>query len=200
MKSKGLLFVISAPSGAGKTSLVTALIEKVSSRIAFERPITYTTRPPRGSEVHGQDYYFISGQEFQEKIEQGFFLEWSDAYGHYYGSACHLLEKLELGVSQIIIVDKDGARAIYSKVPEAVLIWLTINEINNLESRLTNRAQNSKKEIKQRLFLAKKEIFEENLEKFFKYHIFNDIFENALLELESMVVSELEAHGKEGKK
>ena len=82
----GKLFIIPAPSGAGKTSLVTALLERIGQSHSLSRVITYTTKMPRSGDIHGRDYHFLSIDQFEQKIKEDFFLEWSVAYDHYYGS------------------------------------------------------------------------------------------------------------------
>lgn len=187
MSTKGTLFVVSAPSGAGKTSLVTALVKECGVQYNLERSVTYTTKQPRPGEVPGIDYHYIGTQTFQEKLQQGFFLEWSGAYGNYYGSPAYILDKLQQGISVIVIVDRAGARDIYRQHPEAVLIWLYVHDEKELLKRLKFRGSETKSEINKRLKLARQEINEEIFNRLFQYHIQNDSFEKALSELKSIV-------------
>src|SRR5581483_10666268 len=112
MIKPGVLFIVSAPSGAGKTTLVNAALGSLKSSHAIERVITYTSRMPREGEIPGVDYHFISELEFQSRIKDGFFLEWSGAYGTYYGTPRGLLEDLEKGHHRILIPDRNGAQKI----------------------------------------------------------------------------------------
>src|SRR5437879_4794715 len=105
----GKLFVISASSGAGKTTLVTAIITHMGGHVNLERVVTYTTRTPAPGDVPGVDYHFVTPAQFQEKIAAGFFMEWSTAYGHYYGSPRSVLDEVAAGNSRILILDRAGA-------------------------------------------------------------------------------------------
>ena len=173
----GTLFVISAPSGAGKTSLVLALLKH---RPGLSRLITYTTRSPRAGEVNGCDYHFITESDFKLKIEQNFFLEWSCAYGAYYGSPRSLLDDIRQGQSFIAIVDRLGARALHKLITSAVCIWIVPPSLSVLERRLTLRASDCQERIRYRLQLARQEMEQERIEPFFQFVIVNDSFEEAL--------------------
>src|SRR5579862_9920541 len=114
----GRLFLVSAPSGGGKTTLVNAAIASLSREHSIKRLITYTSRSPRTGDVHGVDYHFVTPAEFQTLIEQEFFLEWSAAYGTFYGTPKEVLRDIAQGLSYIAIVDRAGAQAIYRLVPD----------------------------------------------------------------------------------
>lgn len=187
----GKLFVITAPSGAGKTSLVTALIERIGQSHALSRVVTYTTKAPRVGDVDGVDYCFMSTEQFEQKIKEDFFIEWSLAYGNYYGSPKNILSLLGQGSSFLLIIDRQGAQQVKAACPETVLIWICVPTIEILEQRLLSRKTENNEQINKRILLAQKEIEEEGSINFFKYKVYNDIFEKALQELESIVKNEL---------
>jgi guanylate kinase len=191
---KGRLFVVSAPSGAGKTSLVNALLAESKPEHRLARVITYTTKPPRPGEVHGRDYNFVSAAEFNQKIAENFFLEWSSAYGNLYGSPRSVLDEIAQGQSRIIIVDRDGVYALRSIVPRAVYIWVTVATIDILEQRLHQRNTEEKEQQEYRIRLAGREMaaHEQELE-MFTHNIINTDFSQALQELKTIVIQELES-------
>jgi guanylate kinase len=192
----GKLFILSAPSGAGKTTLAHKLIERCGERYSIERVITYTSKKPRSSEIHGKDYHFISEQEFKEKMREGFFLEWSTTYGAYYGSPREILEHMAQGRSYIAIVDRAGAKALKSCVESATLIWIVPPTLDTLKARLQARDQDSAETIKYRLQLAQKELEEEEKNSFFTHTIVNDSIEDALQALENLIEKELAEYKK----
>lgn len=189
---KGKLFVVSAPSGAGKTSLITALLYKVKGRSPLKRVVTYTTKPPRPGDVDGQDYHFVSKKEFKKKVQEGFFLEYSTAYGHYYGSPRSLLNELDTGISYIAILDKYGAKMVHEAYQEAVLIWIQTSSIEVLKKRLILRGHDSQKQMALRLSLAQQEMDEELAQKFYHFHVDNDEFSRALQKIEEIIFSKLQ--------
>lgn len=185
----GKLFIISAPSGAGKSSLVNALISDKEVPPSLERVITYTSKPPRPSEVNGTDYHFITQQEFQRNIALGFFLEWSNAYGNYYGSPSSIIMGMMQGKSYIMVLDRNGASEVKRIVPEAVLIWIKVSSIEVLRNRLEARAEDSPEVIAKRLALAEVEMDQERRVSIFDHHIVNENFENALTDLKKIILS-----------
>ncbi len=187
----GKLFIISAPSGAGKTTLIQALIDRYGLNYDLERVVTYTSKKPRPSEQHGTDYYFVSLQEFQAKIEQGFFLEWSGAYEAYYGSPRHLIDQLARGKSFLLIIDRVGAELALKAHPDAIPIWIYTHTINKLRERLVARNTESLEQIERRLERARTEIFEEISIPLYKYHVLNHDFEIALERLFTIIKREL---------
>ncbi len=177
----GKLFIISAPSGAGKTTLVKHALKRLNLDHAISRVVTYTTKTPREKEaVHGQDFYFISQAEFEQKITQGYFIEWSNAYGNYYGSPASIVEHMVRGESLIIILDRAGALQIKEKIPEAVLIWIYTSSIAVLRNRLEARASEVPEQVESRLRLAEKEIQAEDMHPRYQFHILNDDFYESL--------------------
>ena len=187
----GKLFIVSAPSGAGKTTLVNEVIKTFKSQFNLNRVITYTTRPQRPCDIHGKDYYFISKQEFEQKIHENFFLEYSCEYGNYYGSPCHIMDDLKAGKSYCMIVDLVGARALHQKINTAVFIWIYPKSLEILKQRLIKRNSDDMQEIERRLQLANKEMMNQHLHDIFTHEILNDDFEIARKSLTDLIQKEL---------
>jgi len=187
----GKLFLLSAPSGCGKTTLVYRVIQELEPWCPLERVVTYTSRPARSTDASGVDYHFVSAQEFQERIEQNFFLEWSTAYGHYYGTPRTLIEKVETGTSHIAVVDRVGVQAILNIYGPTVAIWLEPPSFSELEQRLRGRATESAAELEKRLTLAQREIEQERVERLCKYCVINRELDVALVQLKEIILKEL---------
>lgn len=189
--SQGKLFIVSAPSGAGKTTLVNALLDRIKDSHQLVRGITYTSRSIRVGEVQGVDYYFISHAEFVTMITKGDFLEWSQAYGHYYGTPKAVLNNLAGGDSCVLIVDREGAEQIVARHTGAVLIWIYVSSIEELRTRLIKRGVNSPEEMTRRLALALHEIEQENVKSLYDFHILNEDFSHALSKLEEIFIKSM---------
>lgn len=187
----GKLFIISAPSGAGKSILVTTVIERIRWYYPINRVITYTSKSARPNERNGRDYYFISESEFKYKIEQGFFMEWSTAYNYHYGSPRAVIDEVERGHSYILIIDRIGAEKVIHQYKKAVLIWLYTKGIEVLQSRLLRRNTEDEEQIQYRLDRARQEIAQELHFPLYRYHVFNDDFEVAVRKLERIIRREL---------
>lgn len=185
------LFIISAPSGAGKTSLVKKLIENDSHQFGIKRLVTYTSRAPRPHARNGVDYHFVSAAEFELKIKQNFFMEWSDAYGAYYGSPRSVLDEIASGVSYVAIFDRAGTRSILAQTDVAVPIWVMPPSLAELERRLRSRNTENDDQLKQRLAIAEQEMKEEKAEKLYKYCVVNDDFQTAFDHLVEIIAKEL---------
>ena len=186
--STGNLFIITAASGAGKTSLVKAL---VSDNPNIKVSISFTTRQPRVGERDGEDYFFLDEANFKKKIENNEFLEMAECHGALYGtSKLAVKEVLESGEDIILEIDYQGAFSVKKLFPESISIFIIPPSINALEDRLHNRGQDSKKDIKLRVAAARNEM--SHLEKF-DYVTINDDFEQALKELISIIQLEPEA-------
>lgn len=189
-RKTGKLFVISASSGAGKTTLINQAIARLAPSTPITRAVTYTTRAPRANEVNGKDYFFISTEEFNKKTKEGFFLETSSYDGHQYGSP-QLQSELLQGSSLILITDRAGAKEVRKKIENAVLIWISAPDLKILRERMISRASETHSQIERRLKIAIQEMEEENKQHFFEYHIVNDEFERALEELILVIRDEL---------
>jgi len=191
----GKLFIVSGPSGVGKTTLISAIIPTLQQSYPIAQALTYTTRPARAHEKHGVDYLFIPVEEFQAKIQAQFFLEWSDAYGAYYGSGRDITAACTQGQSRILILNWQGALQVYNQVQDAILIWITVSDKALLHTRLVTRNANSTLEIERRLALATQEIEQEQRENRFKYHVLNDDFEKGHIQLSAILSYELAPFG-----
>ena len=187
----GKLFIISAPSGAGKTSLVDDVLPRLQDVCSIDRLITYTSREKRPGERESVDFNYISDKEFENKIHQGFFIEWSKAYDHYYVSPADVVQDLGNGKSKILVIDQVGAKKLTERIPDVVTIWIYTPTVDVLRQRLLQRGHNSEKQIERRLERAKFELEEEAKKIFYKYHILNDVFDDAAKHLEQILVNEL---------
>jgi guanylate kinase len=189
-KEKGRLFVISAPSGAGKTSVSQAVLEACAAQhVEIEKVVTYTSRAPRSGEVDGVDYHFINREEFLRRKASGFFLETTEYTGNWYGSPASILEGMVNGKSYLMVTDRPGALVIKGLIPSAFLIWLYVDDIKTLRSRLEKRGTDSPDVIRKRLNLAEQEIAQENSEKIFDAHIKNDDFDAAVAAVKIVILS-----------
>jgi guanylate kinase len=150
------VFIISAPSGSGKSTLVGGLMQQVSN-LRFS--VSYTTRSPRGQEKDGEDYRFITRQEFERLIEKDEFLEWAEVFGNYYGTHQSELERAKQdGVDLVLDIDVQGARQLKKRIPAAVSIFILAPSREVLEHRLRSRSQDSEEVIRRRLKEAAEEI------------------------------------------
>jgi guanylate kinase len=165
MDYPGNLFVVAAPSGAGKSSLVKALME-LDARV--QPSISHTTRPPRGQEVHGREYYFVSQDTFDQMVLQGAFVEWAQVHGNRYGTSKLALEqRIKQGADVVLEIDYQGAI-----------------QVKELRSRLERRAEDSAEVIEVRLQNAATEMAHA---KDFDFVIINELFERALFDLKAIV-------------
>jgi guanylate kinase len=179
------VFIISAPSGSGKSTLVSR-IRRIVPNLEFS--ISYTTRPPRGVELDGREYFFVSRKEFEAKIEKGEFLEHADVFGNYYGTSRSFLHKAEQqGKDLLLDIDVQGAAQIKGKLPEAVCIFVLPPNRSALEQRLRSRGQDSQEVIQKRLDAAAREI--ENYDKY-DYILVNDHLDDSVKALEAVLLSE----------
>jgi guanylate kinase len=185
----GILFIISAPSGSGKSTLVSELRKQVKD---VDFSISWTTRPPRGSEEHGREYYFTSREEFEQMIADAKFLEHAEVFGNYYGTARHSLEDARRqGHDLLLDIDVQGAAQVRAMMPEAVSIFVLPPTPKELRTRLRNRSRAegvvNEAELYRRLSEAIKEI--ENYREY-SYILINDILDRAVAQLEAIVLSE----------
>jgi guanylate kinase len=183
----GILFIISAPSGSGKTTLTNELLTLVPG---LKFSISYTTRPPRGSEQTGREYFFVSREEFEEMVRRGEFLEYACVFGHYYGTARRFLDDARnTGRDLVLDIDVQGAAQV-AKMPEAVSIFILPPSREVLEFRLRNRSHSehmdSEEVIRRRLEGARKEI--ENYRNY-DYILVNDRLEQSIAQLKAIVAA-----------
>jgi guanylate kinase len=165
----GHLFIISAPSGGGKTTLSKAVIKRFKD-ILYS--VSYTTRSPRNSEQDGVDYYFIQKKDFQERIERGHWAEWARVHGNYYGTSAEFLEKgLASGRDILLDIDVQGTLQILGSYPDSITIFIMPPSLETLRKRLEMRRTESRATIKRRLLTAEKEMAQKNL---YRYIIVND--------------------------
>lgn len=178
----GSLFIIAAPSGAGKTSLVNALLEKIDQ---IKVSISHTTRPSRPGEQDGVNYFFVSHDEFQQMVEQDVFLEHAQVFGQRYGTSKQwVVEQLQQGQDVILEIDWQGARQIRKQLPEAIGIFILPPSKQALQERLTTRAQDDAEVIAYRMAQANEEISHHDE---YDYLVINDNFQQALIELETII-------------
>ena len=188
---KGTLFIVSAPSGAGKTSLTNHVVQTLAPHYTISKIITYTTRPPRTGEISGVDYHFVSPTEFEEKKRTGQFLETTNYNGNLYGSPISILSDLENGKSFLLVLDRPGANHMKSLIKNPVLIWLTVPNEHTLQERIIHRGTESQQILEQRLLLAQQEIRDEERDQSFPHHVINNNFEQAAQEIIAIIKNEL---------
>jgi|SRR5450755_3691356 guanylate kinase len=151
-----IIFIISAPSGSGKSTLVRRLLAGMPG-LMFS--VSYTTRAPRGHEVQGENYHFISREEFEGRIARGEFLEHAEVFGNYYGTHCEVLARArEQGLDLVLDIDVQGARQLKDKIPEAVTVFILAPSREILEQRLRARSEDADRVIERRLRDAANEI------------------------------------------
>ncbi|NBG89137.1 guanylate kinase [Isachenkonia alkalipeptolytica] len=185
MENSGLLIVISGPSGAGKGTICKALLEKDPS---IHVSVSATTRAPRMGEVHGENYYFLTMEEFKERLEQDQFLEYAKVYDNYYGTPKeNVMEQLQRGKDVLLEIDTEGALKVKEKFPEGVFIFILPPRIEDLKRRIMNRGTESEEDIKKRLEAAKEEI--QKIHEY-NYGVINDDVERATLDVQSILSAE----------
>jgi guanylate kinase len=176
------LFIIAAPSGCGKTSLVEALIKNAKNLCVS---VSHTTRPPRPDEVNGINYYFVSINEFEEMIKNNAFVEHATVFDNHYGSSTKLIkEKLDEGIDVILEIDWQGARQVKINMPNAISIFILPPSKEALLGRLQQRAQDNDATINKRMSDAKNQMQHFNE---FDYLIINDDFNSALNDLNLII-------------
>lgn len=184
MTVTGNLFVISAPSGAGKTSLVKSLIESMQD---ITVSISHTTRAIRPGEIDGVNYHFVSEQTFAEMIKQGDFLEFATVFHRHYGTSHTWVENtLAKGLDVILEIDWQGCQQIQQKFPDCISIFILPPSLADLEARLKNRDQDKAETIQERLADTHETV--SHLYEF-DYIVVNDNFERALLDLKTIVLA-----------
>jgi guanylate kinase len=182
MDYPGNLFVVAAPSGAGKSSLVKALLELDSH---VQPSISHTTRPPRGQEKHGREYFFVSPEEFDKMVLASAFVEWANVHGQRYGTSKKMIEeRIAQGADVILEIDFQGAMQIKRIFENAVSIFILPPSWEELRSRLERRGEDSAETIELRLQNAADEMRQARE---FGYVIINELFERALFDLKAIV-------------
>ncbi len=180
----GTLYVVSAPSGAGKSSLITAVL-KEKRDWDQQVSVSHTTRKPRSSEVNGRHYHFVNVDEFKKMIENDVFFEWAEVFGHYYGTSRVAIEEaLERGIDVVLDIDWQGARQVRKLMPQAKGIFILPPSREELKKRLNKRGQDSVEIIQKRMLKAQYEIshYDE-----YDYLIVNECFAKATKEF-SMIM------------
>jgi guanylate kinase len=185
MDYPGNLFVVAAPSGAGKSSLVKALME-LDSRV--QPSVSHTTRPPRGQEKHGREYFFVSQQEFDAMVAANAFVEWAHVHSHRYGTSQKAIEeRMAHGADVVLEIDFQGAIQIKSIFSNAICIFILPPSWDELRARLERRGEDAPDTIDMRMKNAKAEVA--HVDKF-DFVIINELFDRALFDLKAVVHSQ----------
>ncbi len=186
MENRGVPLVVSAPSGAGKTTLCRTVMKQLHG-LAFS--ISHTTRPARPTERNGIDYHFVDPQAFQTLIDNNVFLEWADVHSKRYGTArMPVEERLTRGHDVLFDIDVEGGRQIAARLPDAVLLFILPPSMTELERRLRGRGTDNPAQIDQRLHAAAQEI--EAAGSLYTHWLVNDDLETAVDQLRSLIVGE----------
>ncbi|MGA7993070.1 MAG: guanylate kinase [Thermoanaerobaculia bacterium] len=192
--TRGDLFIVSSPSGAGKTTLIRRVLEDPRIGRSLHFSVSHTTRPPRAGERDGVEYHFCDEASFRKLEGEGGFLEWATVHGNLYGTSRHEVEpRLGSGVDVLLDIDVQGARQVRSSVPEAVKVMVFPPSREVLEARLRSRASDSPEVVARRLAAAAKEMAEFGE---FDYAIINDGLEPAVDELRSIIVAHRAGRGR----
>jgi len=185
MEYPGNLFVVAAPSGAGKSSLVKALLE-LDSHVQLS--VSHTTRAPRGQEKHGREYFFVSEQEFDAMVQANAFVEWAHVHNHRYGTSKKAIEeRMAQGADVVLEIDFQGALQIKSVFANAVTIFVLPPSWEELRSRLERRGEDTQQVIETRLKNAAVEMAQVHQ---FDFVIINELFDRALFDLKAIVHSQ----------
>ncbi len=183
--TKGLFIVVSAPSGAGKSSICQKMLA-ACPEIKFS--VSYTSRPPRPKEINGKDYYFVTREDFRKRIKRGEFIEWVESYSHFYGTSWKTMEKYyQKGKDLLLDVEPRGAKKIKRKFKEGVFVFILPPSRNDLLKRLKRRGHESDVAIRARLAQAENELKEIS---WYDYIIFNKDLEKAVDQLRSIYVAQ----------
>jgi guanylate kinase len=182
---RGMLIVVSSPSGGGKGTLIDRVLQTVTG-VSYS--VSFTTRPPRTGEQNGREYFFVSESVFREMITRGEFLEWADVYGHLYGTSHKQVEQeRDAGRDIILEIDVQGAESIRGLVPDAVTIFILPPSFELLRNRLVARATDTAADLEKRLHGAPSEVEQY---RHFQYLILNDDINRASAQLASVIYAE----------
>lgn len=193
-KVSGNLFVIAAPSGAGKSSLIAALLERQPAG-TMQVSVSTTTRKPRPGEVEGKHYFFVSEEDFLRKVDEGEFYEWAKVFDHYYGTSRRVIEDtLASGVDVFLDIDWQGARQVKAAYPGVHTIFILPPSTLELERRLRQRGQDSDEVIARRMAKARAEMSHYTE---FSYLVVNEDFPRAVENLEHIVLSQRQRRAKQ---
>ena len=185
-KSKGTLIVISAPSGSGKGSVIDGLLKNDSKNRWLS--VSTTSRPMRSNDIPGVTYNFVTKEEFEKKIEEGYFLEYTNYVGNYYGTPKEFIsDKLNSGIDVILEVEIEGASNIKKLIPEALFIFIMPPSLQEMVRRLKKRGTDSKEKILERFHTAYKEVNEVTK---YNYVVVNDKLEDAIDKVEAIIKAE----------
>ncbi|MGI6484980.1 MAG: guanylate kinase [Tepidanaerobacteraceae bacterium] len=184
-QEKGILFVVSGPSGAGKGTICGLLMQKIDN---LSVSISATTRAPRQGEVDGVSYFFLERSEFERKIERDEFLEWAKVYNNYYGTPKDFVEgQLNAGKDVILEIDVQGASKIKRCCPDGVYIFIFPPSIKELKNRIIKRGSETIESIRERMKYASQEL---KLASSYDYIVLNDELEKAVAQLKSIIIAE----------
>ena len=186
MTKRGLLIVLSGPSGVGKGTVRAAIFSKGEQKFVYS--ISATTRQPRTGETDGVDYFFKTREEFEQMIQNKQLLEYAEYVGNYYGTPLEYVENtLATGKDVFLETDVQGAIQVRELMPEGVFIFLTPPDLNELESRIVNRGTDSDEVIAKRMKTAREEL---ELMKYYDYSVVNDTVDNAVQKIEAIIQTE----------
>ena len=186
MTKRGLLIVLSGPSGVGKGTVRAAIFSKGEQKFVYS--ISATTRQPRTGETDGVDYFFKTREEFEQMIQNKQLLEYAEYVGNYYGTPLEYVENtLATGKDVFLEIDVQGAIQVRELMPEGVFIFLTPPDLNELESRIVNRGTDSDEVIAKRMKTAREEL---ELMKYYDYSVVNDTVNNAVQKIEAIIQTE----------
>lgn len=182
---KGLLIVVSGPSGTGKGTVCDALLKETKN---LSYSISATTRQPRKGEIDGKNYYFLTKDTFEEKIRENAFLEYANVYGNYYGTPLgHIEDRREMGEDILLEIDTQGALNVMKRCPDGVFIFLIPPSLQELERRIRGRGTESQESLKERLSSAEQEI---RIGKKYQYVVVNDDISNAVHQIQAILLAE----------
>ena len=186
MTKRGLLIVLSGPSGVGKGTVRATIFSKGEQKFVYS--ISATTRQPRTGETDGVDYFFKTREEFEQMIQNKQLLEYAEYVGNYYGTPLEYVENtLATGKDVFLEIDVQGAIQVRELMPEGVFIFLTPPDLNELESRIVNRGTDSDEVIAKRMKTAREEL---ELMKYYDYSVVNDTVDNAVQKIEAIIQTE----------